>query len=715
MQLYRALYTWCRNGRNFQDIPSSQNGQKLFSTSGHMGLSKEVIATIETAIKRDIYKAGMRPYKGEAYHFFACGEGKYALIHYRWLNKEDTGGSEFGITKALIGDFEHHPIEYVDSGFFNGEGFYFGFPDKNFYKENPNFNNQPIISHSQLLTFDGSIIPPLFKPISAKSSDTLFGFNSKTASKRKMSFDISRRFVLQPDAKDTAKQVRAMVCHLIEQYSLPEEQRKGIIIKGTTEQIKYLFAAIGYAFSARTSKNISFSIGLPPVGFAYSFATTQLIGWDTSDPDISKVGVATLNNYVFWKKLKFDSKENYYRCITLYDDNHRCLIENYAPSLSIGYDAVDNYLDIYREFVADKQRSVRSVVETSQFDTTPVTVTTLKKSQSVNSTDKSEKMKLTSGEITDSPCAPKTAYFDEFESICDKIEKTQFSGEYKTLIQQLYKLKNQADQILKSKIQEKIVFCMRQLDFVLEKENEQITFCDEIDKCVSRAEIYKTKVCVLKEIENLIDKYKSIISADPKINERVSCGLKKCASIKEFCNKQNKSNTDSFTASQISEKMVTKLEYDGGYFWGRMVNEKPDGWGLKVCYTKTTFHTGQQEDDVINFSIGEWNEGEFTMGFESGTDVNAPPKKRGDMYNFFYNKRTSKAEWSFREYIGEQEKLVIGRFGEGELKDRCNSATMYFRVENSFQTGFCDKDGKFHGLSVKLDRKNNFKISFLNS
>ena len=332
-KLYRALYTWCVNGRDFYDMPSSQGGQKLFSTSGNMGVSKETLTLIESVIKRDIYKAGERPFKGEACQYLVCSEIS-AFVHYRWLKKAETGGSGVGITKVLIGNFEDYPIEYFSFDFFNKD-FYFDYPDA---------DGQPITSYNQLLTFKKET-PPLFKQI---SKETLLSLKNSYSPSTIMTFKRVGSFVLQENAKNIAKRLSAMVNHLVKQFSLPFEQRQSIVIDGTPEQIKYWFAAIGYAFSALSMQSVSFSIGLPPIGFAYNFSTSALVGWDVSDPDIAKASNAMPANLVYYKNIPIAESEPCYAAIANFDKNHLSFSSKFTKNCN---DVIKNFKKRYNDFV----------------------------------------------------------------------------------------------------------------------------------------------------------------------------------------------------------------------------------------------------------------------------------------------------------------------------------------------------------------------------
>ena len=336
-KIFRALYTRCVNGTNFNSAPTFRGGQKLFSTSGDMGLSNDVLSFIEAEIGRDVYNAGLRPYNKEICRFFSYG-GISVLIHYRWMSQEETGSREFGITKALIGNFTHHPIEYLSSEFFNGDDFFVDYPDA---------DRKKITSYKQLLTFQGQIAPPLFKPIPESALFELKSFSEDI----KMTFEDAGSYVLQPNAQKIAERVRAAVCHLVKQFALPENERQGIIIKGSPEQLRYWFAAIGYAFSARSAQNIAFNIGLPPTGYSYSFSTAALVGWDKSDPDLAKLGNTPPTNLVFLEQLEAADKDTYYDAIVKFNDVHSSFAEfvkhnkemkNY-PALFCEYNNFHNY------------------------------------------------------------------------------------------------------------------------------------------------------------------------------------------------------------------------------------------------------------------------------------------------------------------------------------------------------------------------------------
>ena len=325
--IYRALYTRCINGINFQNLPSLTEGQKLFSTGGSMGLSKDVLSFIEAEIGRDIYRSGMRPYRGEACRFFSCGNGISVLIQYCWLRQEETGGREFGITKALIGAFDRHPMEYFSSKFFNGKDFFSGYPDA---------EGKEITSFRQLLTFQGGKVPPLFLPL---TGDTLFSYDSYPV----MSFENAGRYIRQ--SEKAAERLRAAVSHLVRQFELPESQRKGIIIRGTREQLRYWIAAIGYAFSARSAQKISFSIGFPPTGFSYDFSTSALTGWVTDDPDLVGKSNFLSDNLVYLERLPAADSNDYYKCIGEFGETHKVFVTEFLKRCSD--DTVQSYPSLY--------------------------------------------------------------------------------------------------------------------------------------------------------------------------------------------------------------------------------------------------------------------------------------------------------------------------------------------------------------------------------
>ncbi len=334
LKIYRALYTRCANGRNLQSLTDFRDGQKLFSTGGNMGLSHEILTLIEREIGRDVYNNGMRSYNKEVCLFFSCS-GTSVLIHYRWMRQEETGSREFGIAKALIGAFDCHPIEYYSTDFFNGQDFFHGYPDA---------EGNLIESYKQLLTFQGAKVPPLFKPL---TKEMLFSYEN---SYPVMSFEYAGRYIRQ--SNNVAERLRAAVCHLVKQFTLPENQRLGIIIKGTSEQLRYWFAAVSYAFSARAAQKIAFNIGLPPTGFSYNFSTAALVGWDIDDPDLAKAGSSAPTNLVYLQNLPPADDDEYYACIDKFDASHKTLVIEFLKRRN---DDIKSYPSLYRSFLIFNQ------------------------------------------------------------------------------------------------------------------------------------------------------------------------------------------------------------------------------------------------------------------------------------------------------------------------------------------------------------------------
>ena len=308
--LGRAIYTRCSAGVDFNSIISLQEGQQIFSTSGNMGLPRETIKLIEKNLKEDLYRAGNRPFKGDVCRFINYGTVS-VLFYYRWLEASETGSREFGLTKALIGNFDCHPVEYFSSEFFNSSAYFYGYLDANM---------QEIQTFKQLLTFNTSHRPRLFDSLQKSVLNSTY-FPAIT-------FENTGKYVGQSEY--IAERVKAAVCHLVKQFGLPEQQRQGIIIKYDRETIRYTIAAICYAFSGHDAHQISFSIGLPPSRFAYHFSTDMLVGWDTADEELKDV-VTAPPNFVFLEALAPADNNSYYKEITQFSINHTKFI-NYVSA-----------------------------------------------------------------------------------------------------------------------------------------------------------------------------------------------------------------------------------------------------------------------------------------------------------------------------------------------------------------------------------------------
>jgi len=337
--LYRAIYTRCENGTDFFGTPNSKTEQKMFATGGAMHLSNELLSSlvpsIEIAIGRDIYNAGLRPYLRDACHYFVINDISI-FIYYHWLNHDETGQREFGITKALIGTFNYHPIEFFSSEFFCGNDFYTNYFDA---------NNKPIKEYKQLLSYTGSKFPPDFPVI---TQETLFSMKNCFPV---MSFENARDYVRS--SKKISRLVNIAVAHLVKQYCINDENiRKSIVIRGTKEQVRFMIAAIGYAFAARSSLNISFTIALPINGFAYNFSTAALIGWDNDDPDISKV-TSLPSNMVYLEDIPNAEKNTYYSTISKFNDSHKMFIFEYMYNKKT---TINNYPYEYENFIAFEKR-----------------------------------------------------------------------------------------------------------------------------------------------------------------------------------------------------------------------------------------------------------------------------------------------------------------------------------------------------------------------
>lgn len=330
--LYRALYTRCENGVNFYGVPNSKTEQKIFATGGSMDLSSDVLSLlipeIETALGKDIYNAGLRSYLGDACHYFNCN-GVSVMVYYRWLKQEETGQREFGITKALIGNFERHPIEYLSSEFFNGSDFFHKYNDA---------DNKPITIYKQLLTFTGPKFPQVFNHI---PHNTLFQMSD---SYPVIDFENAGDYVKQ--SSHIADKIRAAVCHLVKQYSVSDEsKRQAIVIRGTREHIRYWIAAIGYAFSIKAAKNISFSLALPPTGYTYSFSNAALVGWDVDDSTVM-VQQSLPANLVFLENLPPSESSEYYQLTTSFGKEHFSFINEFA----INTDNIKDHPKKYQEY-----------------------------------------------------------------------------------------------------------------------------------------------------------------------------------------------------------------------------------------------------------------------------------------------------------------------------------------------------------------------------
>ena len=337
----RAVYTRCYVGINFNSSISTQEGQQLFSTSGNkdIKLDKETVDILEKKLREDVFNAGNRSYAGDIYRFIISNEGISVLLYYRWLKKDETGSRELGLTKALYGKFDHHPMEYYSSKFFNSADYFYDYKDANGNKIN---------EYKQLLTYKDSIIPPLF-PIITK--DILVGLLKKFPI---ISFDDTSKYVLQSNY--VAERVSAAVCHLVKQFSLPENQRKGIRIKGQPDQIRYWIAAIGYAFSVYDAQKISFSVGLPPKQFPYTFSSDALTGWDETDSELEMVK-SPPSNLVFLEDLPIAENDEYYKIITKYNATHHDFIFNYMRKHNTN---INDYPNKYRNYIDENgERIIR--------------------------------------------------------------------------------------------------------------------------------------------------------------------------------------------------------------------------------------------------------------------------------------------------------------------------------------------------------------------
>lgn len=321
--IYRALYTCCNNGIDFQGERSMMDGAKLFATGGNMGLSRGVLDSIGKEIKRDIYPK-MRLYRGEAYRFCSYGEVS-VLTHYRYMLPEETGSREFGIAKALIGNFDHHPVEYLNPRFFQEQEFLFDYPDA---------GGNAITSFRQLLTFQGRKVP---QPFNALTEDMLF----QRAGYPVISFPMAGRQIGSSEYRK--ERLRAAVAYLVNQSQFSEDQRKGIVIRGTWEEIRDWFAAIGYAFSAHSAQQLSFSIGLP-----LAFSASSLVGWLTDDPELPQKGASVPRGLVFLEDLPAVESQRYYTVITQFDDMlHRRFVMDFLKRRN---DAILSYPNLCNQF-----------------------------------------------------------------------------------------------------------------------------------------------------------------------------------------------------------------------------------------------------------------------------------------------------------------------------------------------------------------------------
>ena len=326
--LYRAVYTRCSRGRDFYSRIGTGDGQQIFTTTGDMGLSQSTISLITSDLKRDreLFSLGAREYKGAACHFVNY-DGISLLLYYQWLTAEQTGSREFALTKALIGEFTSHPMEYYHADFFKDEHYFADYKD---------VDGQPIKNFKGLQTFQEQT-PPLFNVL---TKDSLEFANFYPA----IAFNQAREYALS--SSYVTEKVQAAVLHLVRQFQLPENQRRGIAVKGTLDQIRFWFAAIGYAFSAKAAQKLSFSIGFPPNGFPYSFTTSALVGWDVEDPDVEKI--VRMSDKLIWIDSLVEVDSNtYYSAISKFDDEHFEFINSFSKN----NDDILYHPDFYASFV----------------------------------------------------------------------------------------------------------------------------------------------------------------------------------------------------------------------------------------------------------------------------------------------------------------------------------------------------------------------------
>lgn len=329
--LHRAVYTGCNTGIDFYSKADyGKNSQKIFSTSGNNLLTKQVINFLERMIADDVYEVGRRQYLSDVFRYVVFDDIS-ALFHYRWLQKNETGGRGVGLTKALIGRFNCHPIEYYQPPFFLYE---------NFFNDYFDANGQKITKYNQLLTFEKEP-PKLFKML---SQDIIIN-----AIHSEENFKQAGYYVTQPNAAHVKRQVEAAVRHLINQFLLQQhEQRKGIIIRGNNAQIRHTIAAISYAFSAKAAIQLPFSVGLPSKkdSFNYNFSTDALVGWDIeTDPDA--INTVAPNNLVFLENLTYDGEHRYYSA--KFDKDHWEFIKDFAEKCD-NIAEHPNYYKKYRDY-----------------------------------------------------------------------------------------------------------------------------------------------------------------------------------------------------------------------------------------------------------------------------------------------------------------------------------------------------------------------------
>jgi len=346
-KLGRAVYTGCNNGVNFYGQESMQKGQQIFSTSGNEGLTRSVVSFLERMIGEDVYRAGRRPYLRDAYRY-VINEDVSAVINYNWLSRNETGSRDVGLAKALIGRFDKHPIRYLSAEFFA----------EHFFSDYFNANEQKSNEYAQLLQIER---PPFFLKLDQNDLLKKYDFNPG------IKFEDAGAYVCQPGAEHIAKQVRAAVCHLVKQFAKSESERKGIIIKGDYEQIRFTIAAICYAFSARDAKRIPFSISLPQTQFPYHFTTDAITGWNVEDPESMKAEPPS--NMIFIESLVEVYKQEaysheYFNIISKFDPSHIEFIK-YIDEQGKDID-ISKYPDEYYIYITVIENKNKAIAERIQ-------------------------------------------------------------------------------------------------------------------------------------------------------------------------------------------------------------------------------------------------------------------------------------------------------------------------------------------------------------
>lgn len=363
--LYRAVFTRCNNGKNFFGKTDSTEELKIFATSGKMDIDDFALFAKDasTALQMYPYKRDFEPgkeYLPEVYRCFKIGTTSIILC-WRMMAATETGSRDFFISKAIMGSFERHPMEFLNGSFLEGKGDSFG----DFFMDYPDAQGNTINEFKQLLTFKGNVYPPNFQAI---KQDAFFSMLEKNGQVL-INFDSVRNFVKQDI--HVGERIRAAVHHLIQQMSIPEERRKSIILSGTIpgeqglSQIRHLAAAIGYAFPIFAAPSVSVAFNTP-VDFNYSFKFAALIGFNLADdPYATKEKLAAMRDAVLLENLPSAPSSNYYNCITQYDDTHKDFIFNFlressseniadTPMLYDDYIAFCEFFERLRKFLDDR-------------------------------------------------------------------------------------------------------------------------------------------------------------------------------------------------------------------------------------------------------------------------------------------------------------------------------------------------------------------------